>query len=270
MLKARHVLFLALILALTLTAVACGPDTQPSEDTSSTPETEATDTGDEATAEPEDIWADVQIVTEEYPPFNFTNEDGEIDGTSTEIVKNAFDFLNVNVPITSQPWARSFEMAQNDKNVLIYSIGRNDEREDMFEWISPIADMETHFFILKENADEILINSLEDAKSNTIATVTDWWSEQGLEDKGFEQLISSPNQNQSIRQLFEGRADLWVSASDEETIADICAEEGYEHTELEKIFTIDELRLELWIAANPQTSDEVIEAMRGAIESVLN
>lgn len=269
MFKSRNVLFLALVLSITLFAVACGPETPP-EDQVTIPETGVSEDVDETTSEPEDIWADVQIVTEEYPPFNFTNEDGEIDGTSTEIIKNALEILEVNVPINAYPWSRAFEMAQNDKDVMIYSIGRTDEREDMFEWVSPIADLDTHFFALKENVDEIQINSLEDAKNHTIATVSNWWSEQGLEDEGFEQLLSSPNQNQSIRQLFEGRADLWVSASDEETIADICAEEGYDHTELEKIFTVYELRLELWIAANPQTSNEVIEAMREALETTVN
>ncbi len=56
----------------------------------------------------------IQIVTEEFPPHNYTQL-GRVTGMSTEVVLAVFAEMNVPAEIKIYPWARAYEMAQNKK-----------------------------------------------------------------------------------------------------------------------------------------------------------
>lgn len=65
----------------------------------------------------------VLIVTEELPPYNFTDQ-GTLTGLSTEVVQAVLHQLDLNARFQVMPWARAYELAQSAPNVLIYSITR--------------------------------------------------------------------------------------------------------------------------------------------------
>ena len=69
------------------------------------------------------------IVTEDYPPYNYM-ENGRITGFSTEIVEAIVRKAGLQGIPKMYPWARAYMMVQNDKDVLIYTITRNQEREE--------------------------------------------------------------------------------------------------------------------------------------------
>lgn len=258
MFKAKKILVLMLLVLLSVSVIAC----------TSTPETTGEVEGQaQGEIKPEGIWQNVQIVTEEYPPLNYTDQDGNLTGTSTRNVLAAMDKLGIELPIHVYPWARAYEMAQEEEDVLIYSMGRTEEREELFKWISPIGAVEVHLYALKSR-DDIEVDILEDAKSYTIGSTAEDYSEQRLKGVGFEeQIVSSPNQNQSIRQLFEERVDLWIATVSGEDLERLCEQEGYDASELQKVLTVEEFEVEAWIAASLGTSDEVVELFRNAIEN---
>ena len=94
---------------------------------------------------------DFRIVTENFPPYNYRADDS-IKGFSTSIVKTMLGMLKVKPKngIEVMPWVRTFETARLEKNVLIYSMGRNPKRENLFHWIGPIAPSKYFLFSLKE------------------------------------------------------------------------------------------------------------------------
>jgi polar amino acid transport system substrate-binding protein len=74
----------------------------------------------------------LSFFTEEWIPFNFATESGEVDGFTTAIVKRISQKLGTKVSIELQPWSRALKNAQSTKNSAIYSIYRNQEREKFF------------------------------------------------------------------------------------------------------------------------------------------
>jgi polar amino acid transport system substrate-binding protein len=85
---------------------------------------------------PTTVYSDnVIIVTENYPPYSYEQE-GEITGISTDIVKCIMDESGLEYKIEVLPWARAYEMALNKDDVLIYSIMRIPEHETLFNWIA--------------------------------------------------------------------------------------------------------------------------------------
>ncbi len=48
-------------------------------------------------------------------------------------------------------WARAYEIALHEKNVLIYSIKRTSERESLFKWVGVIVPIDFYFYALAES-----------------------------------------------------------------------------------------------------------------------
>ncbi len=53
----------------------------------------------------------LRIITEDNPPFNFTDEKGAVTGQSTEIVNQILKATGSNASIELMPWAQGYELA---------------------------------------------------------------------------------------------------------------------------------------------------------------
>ncbi|NUT87648.1 transporter substrate-binding domain-containing protein [Pseudomonas corrugata] len=159
-----------------------------------------------ATAEPA-----LRIVTEELPPYNMT-QDGRMTGMSTEVVQAVLKEIGMQAPIQSMPWARAYQLALDDSNVLIYSIARTPERESLFQWVGAIAP--THWYLYSLADRPVKLNSLDEARAYQIATVNQDVGEQYLISKGFrvgEQLQSSTKYEHNYRKLKVDHVEMWIS-----------------------------------------------------------
>ncbi|ETR74659.1 MAG: amino acid ABC transporter periplasmic protein [Candidatus Magnetoglobus multicellularis str. Araruama] len=110
---------------------------------------------------------DISYYTEEYPPYNFS-DNGMATGFATEILLKMFEKLNVNKTakdIRVVPWARGFNDIQKKKNVCLYTMTRTDERVKKygFRWVGPIINTGSVLFAQKSK--NIKINSMEDVKN---------------------------------------------------------------------------------------------------------
>ncbi|WP_295956543.1 transporter substrate-binding domain-containing protein [Rhodoferax sp.] len=152
----------------------------------------------------------IKILTEEYPPFNFTDK-GKITGLGTEVVQAVLKEINIEGQFQSVPWARAYETAQTTESVLIYSINRSKDREKLFKWVGQITPTDFYLFSLKSR--NIRLSSLEDAKPLQIGTVNQDIGEQYLASQGFSlghNLQSSARYELNYEKLKLGRVDLWV------------------------------------------------------------
>ncbi|BDT69183.1 L-cystine-binding protein FliY [Comamonadaceae bacterium OS-1] len=152
----------------------------------------------------------IRILTEEYPPYNFTDK-GRITGLGTEVVQAVLKEINIEGQFQSLPWARAYETTQTSANVLIYSINRSKEREKLFKWVGPITPTDFYLFALKTR--NLHLASLEDAKTLQIGTVNQDIGEQYLVTQGFvlgHNLQSSTRYELNYEKLKLGRVDLWV------------------------------------------------------------
>ena len=153
----------------------------------------------------------LRIVTEELPPYNMT-QGGRVTGMSTEVVEAVLKEVGMTASIQPMPWARAYELALNESNVLIYSIVRTPERESLFQWIGAIAPTKWYIYSLADRP--VKLNSLADAHGHQIATVNQDVGEQYLVSKGFrigEELQSSTKYEHNYRKLKVDHVELWIS-----------------------------------------------------------
>lgn len=153
----------------------------------------------------------IRIVTEELPPYNMTR-DGQLTGMSTEVVQAVLKEVNVQASIQSMPWARAYDLALHDPDVLIYSITRTAEREHLFKWVGTIAS--SRWYIYSSSAHPVTLMDLNDARDWQTATVNEDVGEQYLMSQQFvigQQLQSSNRYELNYQKLQTGHVDLWIS-----------------------------------------------------------
>ena len=151
---------------------------------------------------------DIQVVTEELRPLNYL-ENNQVKGSSTKIVRKVLKEANLTANIQVHPWARSYAMAQNKKNTLIYTINRTPDRESKFKWIGLLGahNQGSYLFKLKSN-DEIKAVTLEEAKQYSVGASLGDVNYEFLKSEGFKKIHGVPERNQSIKMLLRHRVDL--------------------------------------------------------------
>lgn len=210
----------------------------------------------------------IKILTEEYPPFNYTDK-GKITGLGTEVVQAVLKEINIEGQIQSMPWARAYETAQNSENVMIYSINRSKEREKLFKWIGLITPTEFYLFSLKSR--NLQLSDINSAKNLQIGTVNQDVGEQYLTLQGFavgRNLQSSNKYELNYEKLKLGRVDLWVM--NEMSAYYIARQAGDDPTQmLQKSLRIPELSGGgNYMAFGLKTSDALVERFRKGLEAI--
>ena len=130
---------------------------------------------------------EVTLLTENYPPLTYL--DGDIvTGYAAEIVNAMQKVMKTDYKPTVLTWDKAYQRA-------------------ISEPIGPLGVNKTFFFSLANS--ELDISNLDEAKEvGAIGTVTDWFSEQYLKDKGFTNLVSSPNPTEVIEMLMNKKVDM--------------------------------------------------------------
>jgi len=208
--------------------------------------------------------SELRIVTENFPPYNFP-VDGEARGMSSEVVQAMLEYAGLKAEVEFFPWARAFRIAQTEPNTLIYSIARIPERELLFEWIGAIAPYRTSFYKLKSNTG-LHIDSLDDARSHRIGVSQADVIKIYLENRGFEQLEVVSADHLAIRMLYLGRMELL--AFDEAAMPLRVKKEGLDISLLERVFRIDELSKELYVAIHPDSDPSLIRKLRDSLSAI--
>jgi polar amino acid transport system substrate-binding protein len=208
--------------------------------------------------------AKVTVVTEEYPPYNYT-ENGKVTGVFTEIVEAILKTAGVDYTITAYPWTRSYDMALKNSDVLIYGIVRTPERETLFKWVEIIMPFDIYFFKLKDRKD-IQLSDLEDAKKYSIGVVRGDVREQYFQSKGFMQLDPVRTNELNLEKFYNKRFDL--IAIDEISAAYFCKKGKYDFSGMERIFHLPDLSKGLYIAFSKNTSDSIVEKCRNAFQKI--
>lgn len=207
----------------------------------------------------------IRIFTEPLAPVHF-EENGEVRGIATEIVRAIFAEAGLEPVIEVYPWLRSYQMALTIKNSFIYTINRTTKREPLFKWIGPILAKKTYLYKLKSRKD-IEISNYRDAKKYTTAVILGHSLTTGLIEKGFREgveLISTPNKKIQIKVFLKGRSDLITG--NQYTIYESLKAEGYSIGDVEPVLLVSSKGY--YLGANINTDDEKVEQLRQANNKV--
>lgn len=202
-----------------------------------------------------------EIMTEEYPPFNYT-ENGQITGLATEVVLELAKKVGHPTNIEVKPWARAYAQIQKQDGLILYSMTRTEARESLFKWVGPVASNKWVFFTKKGSG--ITVDSLEGAKAiGKIGTYKDDAAEAFLKEQGFANLDSVVNDDLNVPKLMAGRIDLWIVG---ELQGIYKAKLQGVSDQLEKVMDVKDTQL--YIAFSKNTPDEVIAKWQAALDEL--
>ncbi|WP_320036054.1 ABC transporter substrate-binding protein [Halarcobacter sp.] len=211
-----------------------------------------------------------KIMTENYPPLNMEDKDGNLAGIGVEV----FDELlkRVGSSQTKQdfelmPWSRAYNIVQKKKNSVLFSTSRTKEREPLFKWVGPFGYNINGLIARKDS--NIKINSLKDLEKYQIGTVLNDVGELMLLNKGIskENLQSVSGKNailKSIRKLDAKRIDMFSYSIDVAKWA--MKANNISFYDYEVVYVLQ--KLGHYFTFHKDTSDEVVAAFQNALNEM--
>jgi len=205
------------------------------------------------------------VLTEQNPPYNW-EEDGEIKGFSTQIVKEILKRAGLNYSMRCIPWNGAYQTAIKHKNVLLYSTVRMKKREKLFKWVGPLTPYQVFLFKLKSRKD-IKISAIEDAKKYRIGVVENDARHLFFQGKEGYTLDIVRENTLNIKKLFAKRIDL--IPFQELPLKELTNSlEGYSFDKLEKVMVIDKFSSHFYAVFGKKTSDKIVEKCQTALKSI--
>jgi polar amino acid transport system substrate-binding protein len=202
------------------------------------------------------------LVTEENPPFNYT-EQGKVVGMSTEIIVELGKSSGIPLQIRSVPWETAYFAAQRDKETCIYSTARLENRERLFSWIGPIA---TNQWVLVGKSDFAgSVKIVEDARKYRVGVVAKDAKIEFLMSKGVTDLreVSEDSLNPPrlvLNRDDPNRIDLWATSA-------YGARQTAERAKVKDIRLVLNLsKIPLYLACGRNTSPETVRALGRAFD----
>lgn len=212
---------------------------------------------------------DVIVYTENYPPFNYLNEEGEVVGLATENVKQVLEAAELSYDIKLLPWARAMQQVEARDNALIYTITRTPNREQQFHWLVPLAPTNFHVFMRAKDDRIVTKEALRAGEFTGSCISTDLTCELlqwiGLpEDKIFP--IAKQTTGDFLM-VSAGRADIYVSELAVNKHLRIM--NGYDPTITKPVMKF-EARTGFYIAGGLKLDEDIKERIRKAYGALLD
>lgn len=207
--------------------------------------------------------ASLRIFTENLPPLNYV-KDGALVGPSVEMVKEIQRRIGSTEEIKVYPWARAYQIALEEENVLLFGMSHTADRENKFKWVGPLATKRD--ILVAKKGSNLIINSLEDAKKvRRIGVLRDDTKEEFLEMHGFTNLEPVSDERKNAQKLMLGRIDLWIFKKP--GLKTVCELAGVDFDAVQEVFHLRETRVD--IAFSLKTPDTVVEKWRAAFADML-
>jgi len=83
-------------------------------------------------------------------PYNF-EENGEVKGIATDMLRAACALAKLNCSTHLVPWARAYKIVRYTENTILYTTARKASREKDFQWVGPILPRSTWIYTRTAN-----------------------------------------------------------------------------------------------------------------------
>ena len=209
---------------------------------------------------------DILYLTEEYPPFNYS-DGGRLRGIAVDVLDSLLGKMNqslIRENIRVYPWARGYHLAQTQPGTVLFSTTRTPEREPLFKWVGPIA---TNRVVLTARKDRLIsVRSPDDLKGLTLGVIRDDIAEQLLRQAGVDpkQLDIVGEADANVKKLNKGRIDAW--AYGEPVARWFIKKNGYDPTEYETVYVLREI--DLYYAFHKTTPDQLIGKFQKTLDAL--
>jgi len=166
--------------------------------------------------------------------------------------------------IEEYPWARLYNMALREPDIVLFTASRNADRENKFHWISHITNRRSVFFAKKISS--LIINSIDSAKKvEKIGVMRAGNREKYLQEHGFNNLYSVTTEKQALGMLLLNRIDLiFMSMIEAATLA---KNNGISFDEIEPKFVVYSNDSYIIMSKN-NTPIETVKKWKNAAQSI--
>ncbi len=212
----------------------------------------------------------ITALADPFPPFSYIDKDTkQPSGFAVEIIQAILEHSGLQFKLEIMPWARVYNMATNEPNILIFPLNRTQKREKLFKWIASIHKSNFKFFKLKSRKD-IQIQSLNDAKKYIILTMNKSVVHSTLTEKfGIsENIYPVPSLENAIKMLYLERGEL--IAQDKIVIMSYIKEFNLDPEKIQEVYPFKDLNTLYYFAVSIQTSDELVSKLRKGFDKFLS
>ncbi|MFC3052618.1 substrate-binding periplasmic protein [Kordiimonas pumila] len=210
----------------------------------------------------------MMVYTENYPPYNYMNENGEVVGLATENIRKVLDAAGLEYQIRLVPWTRAMYNAQTQKNALIYTITRTPKREEMFDWLVPIAKSNFYLFVRADETRSVTPETLRSGMFTASCVTGDLacdllnWT-----DIGSNNIIPiSKEGTGDFRMVIAGRSDIYLS--DLAVNAQLRKQEGYSLDLTKPVMRLNG-KTGLFLAAGTQVPENIRQNIKAAYQGLI-
>ncbi|WP_448549752.1 substrate-binding periplasmic protein [Thalassotalea fusca] len=208
----------------------------------------------------------VKVVTEYLEPYQIKADDGSLDGYCVEVVRALFDITHDHADIRALPWARAYEIAKSEPNIMIFSMARTPTREQLFQWVGSLKNERLYFWGLKDRF-EGPVESYQALQRYRVAASRYSNVAEFLEHEEFSNIHHLIKEDQNMLMLYRGRVDLVVAT--QLTLETRAKKLGLNFAKLIKLKEVPELNNDLSIAFNLQSSPELVQRYQSAYRKLV-
>jgi len=199
------------------------------------------------------------------PPTNYVDEKGMPAGISVDVLRELQKLLNDTTPVEFLPSARALKFSKTEANILIFSLARNEDREQAgYQWIIQTTYKPWAFLGMKDSP--LQIDSMEAARRLKIGTVHGSAYEHYLIENRFPNINASVSFASNILMLLAGRVD--VVLSNRVTIISECKFVGNcKNSDFKSFF--EPVGYSSWIAFSPNSDPRLVKKWKSAAEELM-
>lgn len=153
-----------------------------------------------------------------YPPIEFRQKDGSMDGICIELARWMSTEMGIQVRFVSMSFQDAQQAVLSGSADLITSLFYSDKRSELFLFSDPIVDVPASIFVKADRPD---IARLEDLRGKRIAIQKGDYAKEFLEAQGIRfELVATDSFAQATDAVIGGRADALIG--DEQIVLYTC------------------------------------------------
>lgn len=210
---------------------------------------------------------DIYLYTENYGRYNyslngrdFEHWRDDIGGSSTELVKAIMAESGLSYRLRLRTWRVGYERTLERPNYGLFSTARTESREQLFDWVGPIAQYSWVLFKYSDN--DLLINSIDELKNLRVGGYEDDAATLFLQEAGIE-VSTLPNDSLNPQRLAQDQIDVWIAS--DASAYQLAQQAGY--PDIEPAFVIR--TVDMYLAMNPDTDPAKLQRLHDAYDRVM-
>lgn len=206
--------------------------------------------------------AELAIYTEDWPPISFKNGD-RADGMAVEVVMEIQRRIGNKSVIQVVPWNRGYKSLTEDPNVMLFTVGRSEEREKLMTLIGPVAVSRIVLYTRKGNASRLLSLG-DDIHQLAVGAYRGSIFADVAQRKGFQTLELAGTSQVIAKMMLQGRFELWSEGSI--AVPNVLKDIGHSINDVEKVSVLE--NLDLFLAFSSKTPLSVIRQWEDALRQM--